>query len=230
MASALVDAGVLAVVTVCSALLQGKEIVARLRLGPTRATAVGMTSAVVGMIGLSFACGAASELIGVRGGGVMDTLARALQSLSPGQFAIALVTIGLAPGLAEETFFRGLIQTQLAARWGRWPAIVAASFGFALIHLDPVQGALAFFAGLYLGWLVERFGSIRASIVAHASNNMIFVTIGVFGGGGSSTRRGALAVAAIGAAMWASCMTVLRSRVAVSGDVTAPGGSATEAR
>ncbi len=83
---------------------------------------------------------------------------------------------------------------------------------------------------MYLGWLVERLGSIRTSIVAHASNNLIFVTIGVFGGGGTNTRRGALAVAAVGAAMWASCVAVLRSRVAVRGDVTAPGGSVAAAR
>jgi membrane protease YdiL (CAAX protease family) len=218
MAGALANAVVLAAVAFVAAWLMGRPIGPRLRLGPTRATALGMVESSVGMVGLSFACGALSELLGVRGSGVMDAMAQALQSPSPVRFVAAVAAIGIAPGFAEETFFRGLMQTRLVASWGRWPAIVTTSAAFGLIHLDPVQGSLAFVAGLFLGWVVERAGGVRPTIVAHLVNNAIFVALASFGPPEESSRGREIAIALVGAAVWIGSIALLRGRGAFAED------------
>jgi membrane protease YdiL (CAAX protease family) len=212
-AVAFVDAGVLLAVAVGTARIARRgpaNISAELRLGPARASALGFIAALVGIIGLSFACGAASELLGARGGGVMDLLARQLRSPPPLRFATAILAIGVAPGVAEETFFRGLMQTRLAAAWGPWPAIVATSAAFALIHLDLVQGSVAFVAGVFLGWIADRFGSIRPTVFAHALNNGLFVVLASLASGGVATRRTDFVTLAAGAAVWVAAIAILR--------------------
>jgi membrane protease YdiL (CAAX protease family) len=213
MVGALGNAAVLGAVALVTARFQGRPIVARLRLGPTRASPLGTVAAIAGMVGLSVACGAASELLGVRGTGVMDTMASALRAPSSGRFVAALLAIGVAPGVAEETFFRGSMQTRLVASWGRWPGIVATAAAFGLIHLDLVQGSVAFVAGLYLGWIVERLGGIRPTIAAHIANNALFVTLAALGAGGdpgSGSRLAGIAVVTGGGALWLGSIAILR--------------------
>lgn len=208
------NAAVLLFVALLSAKLQG-GVRARLRVGPSRATPVGVIAATVGTIGLSVAGGAASELLGVGHYGVMEMLETALKGAGPATLAAALAAVAVAPGIGEETFFRGLMQTRLVAALGRWPAIVIASLAFGLLHLDIVQGSLAFLIGLFLGWCAERLDGIRPTIVAHATNNAAFIlstatgwTDGVHG---SSQ---AIAVA-LGLAVCGISTVVLHGRTAV---------------
>lgn len=221
--AAFVDAAVLAGVTLVTARLMGKGIAARLRLGPTRATTAGGVAAVAGMAGLSLACGATVELLAIGHGGVMESIASALHSSSPLRGVLALLAIGVAPGVAEEGFFRGLLQTRLAARWGRWPAVVASAAAFGLFHIDPVQGSLAFLAGVFLGWVADRFGGIRPTILAHALNNAMFVLFATQASpDDQGTKAQAVGLLVGGAVTCLGSVAILRSRWAVTGgDATA---------
>jgi uncharacterized protein len=225
MAGALVNAVVLGAVAFAAARLQRTQpaqqaletsVGARLRLGPTRASPLGVIAAAAGLVGLNFASSTVSELLRVRGGGVMDVLAQSLQGPSAGRFIAAILTIGVAPGFAEETFFRGFLQTRLAASWGRWPAIVVTAAAFGLIHLDPVQGSLVFIAGLFLGWVVERLGGVRPSILAHVTNNVIFVALAAFGSARASSPGVQIAIITTGTCVWLAAVGVLRSSRAVT--------------
>jgi membrane protease YdiL (CAAX protease family) len=188
-AAALVSATVLAAVAVAAARLDRSSAADALRLRPSRATTGGVAAAVVGMVGLSVASGTALELLGLRGGqGPMEQIARALATAGPSRLPLYVAAIAVAPAIAEETFFRGLLQTRLVARWGRWPGTTLSAIAFGLIHLDPVQGSVAFLAGLFLGWLAERFESIRPSIAAHATNNALFVALAPWALAGASRR------------------------------------------
>ncbi len=178
--SAAVNAAALLGVTLGTARLLrtvGTPPVGLLRLGPSRATPLGVVAAATGMSGLSLACGSAVELAGVRDEGVMASIAGALSGSSPLRTLLAVLAIGVAPAIAEETFFRGLFQARLGARMPAWAAIVLTALAFGLFHVDPIQGSLAFFAGLFLGWIVERVGSVRTTIAAHGVNNAVFVVI-----------------------------------------------------
>jgi len=191
-------------------------VATRLRIGPTRARPLGIAAAIVGLAGLSLACGSAADLAGLGRGGVMESIAAALRSSNPSRIAIAMLAIGVAPALAEEGFFRGLLQTRLGARWTRWPTIVVTALAFGVFHVDPVQGSLAFLAGIFLGWVVDRFGGIRPSIAAHAINNAMFVLFASLASPDEhATRAVSIGVLVAGLAACAAATAVLRSRHAV---------------
>ena len=71
-------------------------------------------------------------------------------------------------------------------------------------------------AGLFLGWMVERFGGVRPSILAHVPNNATFVTFASFGTAGQPPRSVEIAGIVIGSVVWVGSVAVLRSSRAVS--------------
>jgi membrane protease YdiL (CAAX protease family) len=86
-----------------------------------------------------------------------------------GYFAVGL----LAP-VCEELVFRGAILRALLGWTSRhWVAIGISGLLFALIHANPAQMPHAFLAGVLLGWLYYRTGSVVPGIVFHWVNNSI---------------------------------------------------------
>ncbi len=84
-----------------------------------------------------------------------------------GYFALCL----FAP-MIEEMIFRGaVLRTLLRSMHSRWGAIAISALLFALIHMNPAQMPGAFLAGLFLGWLFSRTGSILPGVVFHWVNN-----------------------------------------------------------
>lgn len=218
LSAASVSGGTFLGVAIVTAALLGKDVAAQLRVGPSRATPLGLVAAVVGTSALSFAAGAASDLLGFRqSGGTMEEIASSLSHARPLVFVLAVLLLGVGPGVAEETFFRGLVQTRFTARLGRWPGIVLTALLFGLIHLDRVQSPLAFLLGLYLGWTVERLGGIRPSMLAHAVNNALFVAAACLSDGSeqkNGPREDALAIGA-GLLVLSLATALLRSRLSV---------------
>ncbi|RNL83894.1 CPBP family intramembrane glutamic endopeptidase [Halostreptopolyspora alba] len=58
---------------------------------------------------------------------------------SPGTVAFTMLVTFVAITVPEEIFYRGMVQSRLERLAGRWPAIAAASFLFAVAHavMDP---------------------------------------------------------------------------------------------
>jgi len=108
---------------------------------------------------------------GLGQGDVPRVVGEALRAGGAADLALALLSLAAIPAFAEEVFFRGLMQGALSAAWGRWPGIVAAAVAFGALHLDPAQGTLALTLGVLLGWICDRLGGVRASVVAHGANN-----------------------------------------------------------
>lgn len=85
--------------------------------------------------------------------------------------AVGAVLVAAQAG-AEEYFFRGWLQPVLAARWGPWLGLAAASLMFAGAHaaVRPL-GAVATLndalAGAAFGVFALRTGSLAAPIAAH---------------------------------------------------------------
>jgi membrane protease YdiL (CAAX protease family) len=80
------------------------------------------------------------------------------------------IVLALASGVAEEAFFRGLLQP-----WLGW---VAASVLFGCAHVAPRRDLLpwtgfALAAGFGLGALFEATGNLVAPVVAHALINAV---------------------------------------------------------
>jgi len=78
----------------------------------------------------------------------------------------------LGAPLSEEPLFRGLILGGFLQRYGSTRAIAYSALLFALIHLNPWQFPIGLLAGLLLGWLTVRTGSLWPAVFAHVLNNL----------------------------------------------------------
>ena len=88
-------------------------------------------------------------------------------------------TICIFAPLVEEVVMRGaVLRTLLNSMKNRWGAIAISALLFALIHMNPAQMPYAFIAGLFLGWIYSRTGSVLPGIVYHWVNNtIVFVVV-----------------------------------------------------
>jgi membrane protease YdiL (CAAX protease family) len=99
-----------------------------------------------------------------------DAMGRALAELLGKRSLRECIVLAVASGVAEETFFRGVLQPALG-----W---LLASLIFGLIHFAPKRELLpwtgfALAAGLVLGALFESTGNLVAPIVAHVGINAV---------------------------------------------------------
>jgi membrane protease YdiL (CAAX protease family) len=79
---------------------------------------------------------------------------------------------GVVAPLAEEMFFRGLLQTLLRNLFkNSWLAMIFAATAFALVHPWWTWPQI-FFLGLCLGYAYERSGNLWMSITMHALFNL----------------------------------------------------------
>jgi len=95
-------------------------------------------------------------------------------------FAWIIIGVVIAP-LAEETFFRGYALGGLSSRGLQNRGLLFTSVLFALVHLEPLFFGQLMVAGLVLGALYLRTGSLVSPIVAHMTNNFIVMTAILFG-------------------------------------------------
>ena len=59
-----------------------------------------------------------------------------------------------------------------------WWGIIISSALFAIIHINPIQVVFAMPAGIFLGWLYCKTGSLLVPICVHILNNTIsFITM-----------------------------------------------------
>ncbi len=82
----------------------------------------------------------------------------------------------MAP-LAEEIFFRGLLQSMVRRySGGAWPAVIISSAVFAAMHFGTPQAIVPLFAlGVVLGYSYEHTGRLYRSILIHALFNGVAV-------------------------------------------------------
>lgn len=106
----------------------------------------------------------------------------------PVTLAIGSLLTALTAGVLEEVFYRGWLQTRLEALYGRWPAILATSLLFAVMHLDRVRpeaigiGLASIVAyqgmfGLMQGYLWSRYRNIWIVIGVHLVINLVYVDL-----------------------------------------------------
>lgn len=90
--------------------------------------------------------------------------------------------------VAEEAFFRGLLQRPLyqwlslrgfSANQAAWSAIVVVSILFGLAHLAGgfAYALVATVASVGYGWAYQRSGRIEVAIVSHAALNVVHLTL-----------------------------------------------------
>ncbi|WP_304507135.1 CPBP family intramembrane glutamic endopeptidase [Anaerotignum sp.] len=88
------------------------------------------------------------------------------ETLEGASFVSTLISMAILPAFLEELSLRGVFLSGYR-RLGTWKAIFCTALLFGLLHMNPQQFPYAFFAGLFFCFLVERTGSIWASIIPH---------------------------------------------------------------
>jgi membrane protease YdiL (CAAX protease family) len=177
---------------------------------------VTMLIGVVGLLCLSNLETALLELLGIPVPGSLAEMAQMIATAPPFTKVILCLLSGVAAPLAEELLFRGYLQTRLVERWGRWPGIGITSVLFGLVHFSVWHSAFACVLGIYLGWLTEVTGSIRAAVVAHMANNLVWVTL-VAGGVEIPLPAGLVAPIAAFVGAWSVVALQARGRAAAAG-------------
>ncbi|MCH7994056.1 MAG: CPBP family intramembrane metalloprotease [Planctomycetes bacterium] len=101
------------------------------------------------------------------------TALRGMESAFPQRLVLWTGAAVIAP-VAEEFFFRGMLQTLLLNTLkSRWPAILIASTVFAAIHFSQPHAIPALFVlAVIMGYAYERSGSLIPPIAIHSLFNL----------------------------------------------------------
>lgn len=89
-------------------------------------------------------------------------------------FIVQIVCLGVISPIVEELIFRGLIYNRIKLGLkGSVPAMIISSFMFGFYHGNIVQTIYGCLSGLLLAYVYEKFGSIKAPILAHIVMNLV---------------------------------------------------------
>ncbi len=127
---------------------------------------------VAGAVGISFMLTAALSFVAVRTQ-LTAEIGKMVAGFGRDHIFIVLTATALLPGIAEELFFRGYVQTRLCERWGAGSGILWTSLLFGLCHLNLWQGAGATAFGLYVGFVTLEVRSVLPAMAAHGVYNAI---------------------------------------------------------
>lgn len=94
------------------------------------------------------------------------------------QIVLQFIVTCVVPGFCEEFLFRGAILTNCRP-FGRSNAILISALLFSLMHQNAEQIFYAFIAGIFLGLVYEKTGSIWPGTVLHIFNNFVSVSEGL---------------------------------------------------
>lgn len=124
-------------------------------------------------IGVQYLCHGALSLINAVDPEILSGYGQMMENVGLGTqniFSI-IAAVCLAP-IGEEVLFR-LLTLDFAKRAGAsfWVANVIQAVCFGIAHLNLVQGIYAFFMGIVLGWIYEKYHSLAAAILVHVIIN-----------------------------------------------------------
>ena len=121
-----------------------------------------------------------------------------------------LAIVVIAPTV-EETLFRSMLINRWGTRWRLSTAVIASSLLFGVVHLTFWVGPAML--GLVLGVMYVQSRTLVVPVVVHAANNLIAVTLGLWGEGGTETEEyafeGALSEPLTGVALMAVTLPIL---------------------
>ena len=92
--------------------------------------------------------------------------------LMSGSLILQLLCVGILAPIVEEILMRGIIYGRLRDMMRPAWAIFWGGLLFGIFHGNIVQGVYAACFGWFLCWLMERFGSIKATCLSHMVSNM----------------------------------------------------------
>lgn len=165
---------------------------------------------VAGTLALSHALDALLVHTGLYEHSELAGFARSMHGARGPTLAVALLSIGLLPALAEELMCRGVLQRSLVPRVGPVVGIALASAAFGALHVEPVHAGFATLLGVYLGVVGHWSGSVWTPVVCHAVNNALAIGLSAWIG---PTESGSPAEIAVGLGLAAGALAWVRHRM-----------------
>jgi membrane protease YdiL (CAAX protease family) len=92
--------------------------------------------------------------------------------------ALTFVGVAIAGPVAEELYFRGLVQGALEPS-GQLIAVAVTAVVFAAVHFVPAAIPVLFVYGVLLGLIRSRTSSIVPGAIAHALNNAVAIAVAI---------------------------------------------------
>lgn len=96
-------------------------------------------------------------------------------------FTTILSAVVIAP-LLEEFLFRGVLYRRMRDSISIIPSMLLSAIIFGLIHGNLVQFIYAFFIGILLAYVFEKFKTIWAPVIFHGAANLFSVLVTYYGG------------------------------------------------
>lgn len=103
---------------------------------------------------------------------------KVIETLGMGSSPLSLLYIVLIAPIGEELVFRGIVLDYLKKNTSFLAANVFQALFFGLYHMNVVQGIYAFILGMMLGYVANKYGSIRESILLHMAVNLSGCLVG----------------------------------------------------
>jgi membrane protease YdiL (CAAX protease family) len=105
------------------------------------------------------------------GTGDVHILEEVMNGIGQWHITLAVLIIGLGPGIGEELWCRAFLGRGLVGRYGVVVGIALTSFFFGLIHLDPAQGTMAMLMGVCLHFVYQTTRTLWIPVLLHFLNN-----------------------------------------------------------
>ena len=103
----------------------------------------------------------------------MQLLANAFNPKGVLDGIIILLAVVIGAPLVEELLFRGVLFEEIKRLCSLRTTIFLTGLIFACYHFNIIQSPNTFFMGLVLAYVYYRTKSIKASIIVHATNNIL---------------------------------------------------------
>ena len=158
------------------------SVAGRLGLGPGRLRTSSVVLLALGLLALSGGLSALLVALQLHDLGTLGEARRLVAATRGPSVLLALLSVGVAPGIAEEILFRGLVQRGITRHLGRLAGLGVGAALFAVAHADPIQSSAALLLGLYLGVVADLDASVRAAIACHVVNNLAATIAARLGG------------------------------------------------
>ncbi len=110
----------------------------------------------------------------------LEMLAEMVTADSLPRFIWLLLLVALAPAVAEEVLFRGVLLSGLRSRVSPMAAVVLSGLIFGLFHVAPETGFRILptaWLGVVLAWVVVVTGSLPLAVFLHFMNNGAILTL-----------------------------------------------------
>ena len=99
---------------------------------------------------------------------------------------LLIVSLGIAPGVCEELFFRGWLFGAVRRSWSGWASVLVTGVVFGVFHVilaggaAPERMAPSTLLGILLGWCRWRTGSVWPGLAIHVIHNSTLLAMAAY--------------------------------------------------